>query len=354
MALPMPAPGDIAARGAAVFEQALPGIDARTPNTVATTYTRVNEMTIFDLYLYLAYIQRELFVTTAQDYLPDHAAVWQVPRNQPTGAAGNVTVWGNVGAPFPAGAIFSVRGSNITYIATAAVNIGADGTALVPVQAQVTGAAGNLAAGTVLTLASPIEYIYPQSGTVDANGLTGGADLEDIEDWRARILAVIRQRPMGGAQNDYVDWAEAALTGVQYVNPVGSMFGLGTVGVVILMAGPAVPTPTEIATVQAYIADPSRKPLTADVTVVAGTLNPVPVTLHLNPDTTLTRAAATTALQYFFMQSAAIGGTIYFSRLDAAIANGDGEYSHEMIAPTADVPAPSNTAMNTLGLVTFQ
>ena len=82
MALPMPAPGDIAARGAAVFEQALPGIDARTPNTVATTYTRVNEMTIFDLYLYLAYIQRELFVTTAQDYLPDHAAVWQVPRNQ--------------------------------------------------------------------------------------------------------------------------------------------------------------------------------------------------------------------------------------------------------------------------------
>lgn len=349
----MPAPGDIAARGAAVFEQALPGIDARTPNTVATTITRLNELTIFDLYLYIAYLGRELFVTTAVDYLPDHAAVWGVPQNQPSAAAGNVIVSGQVGKPFPAGAVFSAPGSSVTYVSTTAVIIGPAGTASVPVQAQVTGSAGDVAAATVLTLTSPVAYINPQTGTVDSNGLTGGEDLESTESWRARILAVIRQRPMGGALNDYTEWAQAALSGVQYVNPVANMFGLGTVGVPFLMAGPAVPSTEEIGVVQAYLDQPSVKPVTAQVTALAGQLNPVDIALHLNPDTTATRGAATTALQYFFLQSAAIGGTTYFSRLNSAISSGDGEYSHEMIAPTADVAAPSNLAMNVLGTVTF-
>lgn len=351
MPMPMPAPGDIASRAAAVFEQEFPGIDARTPNTIATTYSRVNELTIFDLYLYIAYLGRELFVTTAVDYLPDHAAIWNVPQNQPTGAAGNVIVAGVVGKPFPAGAIFSRPGSNITYISTAAVNIGSGGTASVPVQAQVTGSAGNVVAGVVLTLTSPVAYINPQSGTVDSNGLTGGLDLEETEDWRARILAVIGQRPMGGALNDYTEWAEAALTDVEYVSPVPNMFGLGTVGVPFLMAGPAAPTTEEIGVVQSYIN--TVRPVTAQVTVMAGVLSPVAVTLHLNPDTTAIRGAATTAIQYFFMQSAAIGATTYLSRLNNAISAGDGEYSHELITPTADVPAPSNISMNVMGAVNF-
>ncbi len=351
MPLPLPASGDIAARGAGVFEQALPGIDARTPDTLATTYTRVLELEFWELWFYLAYITRELFVTTAVDYLPDHASIWNVPRNQATGAAGNVIVNGAVGAPVPVGVLFTASGSNVTWISTAQVSVGASGTASVPVQAQLTGTGGNLAAGAVLTISSPVAQINPQTGTVDANGITGGNDIETIDSWRARILAVIRQKPMGGALNDYVEWAQAALTDVEYVNPVGSMFGLGTVGVPFLMAGPAVPSPAQVASVQAYL--DQVRPVTAAVTALAGSLNPVNVTIHLDPDTTQIRGAATAALQYFFLQSAQIGGTTYFSRLESAISGGDGETYHEMIAPTADVPAPNALTMNVLGTVTF-
>lgn len=354
MPMPIPGSGDIAARGAAVFEQALPGIDARTPNTLATTYTRVLELEFFELWFYLAYIARELFVTTAVDYLPDHATIWNVPRNQATAASGNLIVNATAGDPVPEGVVFSLSGSNITWVSTAAVPVTVTGTVSVPVEAQVTGAAGNLPAGTQLTITSPVAGVSPQIGTVDSDGVAGGNDIESIDSWRARILAVIRQRPMGGALNDYVEWAEAALTDVGYVNPVPLMYGLGTVGVPFLMsskAGPVVPTTEQIAAVQAYL--DTVRPVTAQVTAMAGVLNPVNVTLHLNPDTTTIRAAATTALQYFFLQSAEIGATTYFSRLDNAISSGDGEYSHELIAPAADVPAPSNITMNVLGAVNF-
>ncbi len=352
MPLPLPGFGDIASRGASVFEQELPGVDARNPNTQATVYTRVLEIEFWELWFYLAYITRELFVTTAFDYLSDHASIWGVPRNAATPSIGNLIVAGTVNAPIPAGTIFSFGGSNITYISTAEVFIGLAGTASVPVEAQVDGAAGNLAAGSVLTITSPIDQINPQTATVDASGLAGGNDIEAIDSWRARILAEIRQKPMGGAQNDYVDWAKRALTDVEYVNPVPLMFGLGTVGVPFLMAGPAVPTAAQMAVVQAYLM--SVRPVTAQPTAIAGTLNPIDVTLHLNPDTPTIRSAATTALQYFFLQSAQLGGTTYYSRLDNAISAGDGEYSHELIAPTADVVAPSQLAMNVLGSVMFQ
>lgn len=352
MPMPLPTQGEIAARGAAVFEEALPGIDARDPNTLATTYTRVLELEFWELWFYMAYIGRELFVTTAVDYLPDHASIWNVPRNQAVAASGNVIVSGAVNAPVPAGVIFSLAASNITWTSTAAVNIGADGTASMPVVACAAGAGGNLPAGTQLTITSPVAQITPQIGTVDPNGITGGDDIEDIESWRARILAVIRQRPKCGTAEDYVEWAKAALTDVEYVNPVGGLYGPGTVGLPFLMAGPTIPSPVQVAAVQSYM--DQVRPVTAQAMVVAGKFNPVNVTLHLVPDTTQNRAAATTALQYFFMQGGALGAVTYLSQINYAIASGAALSSYELIAPVADTTPPDQLTMNILGTVSFQ
>lgn len=350
MPWPVPAPGDIAARGAAVFEQALPGIDARSPNTVATTITRVNELTLQDLYFYQAYLAKELFANTAVDYLPLHAVLWGVPRQQPLAASGNVLVSGGVNIPFPAGVSLAAGGQ--TYVSTAAVTTSNAGTASVPVQASLTGVAGNLSAGTVLTITSPVPGIYPQTGVVDGNGITGGEDLESVASWRARIVAKIQQPAMGGDENDYIDWVQTALPEAQYVSPIPNLYGLGTVGVPFLMAGAAVPTQSEINQVQAYLN--TVRPVTAQVTAFAAAVSPVNITLHLNPDTTAIRAAATAALQLAFENDAKIGGTTYYSRINNAVAASDGEFSHEMISPTADVAAPSDVTMNVLGTVTFQ
>jgi uncharacterized phage protein gp47/JayE len=90
-----------------------------------------------------------------------------------------------------------------------------------------------------------------------------------------------------------------------------------------------------------------------NITVYACVLNPVNVTLHLNPDTVTIRAAASSALALSFAQDAAIGGTTYKSRLETAIGISDGEDSDEMTAPAADVAAPTLFSLNVLGTVSF-
>jgi uncharacterized phage protein gp47/JayE len=355
---PIPAPGDISDRCAATYEGELDGIDARNPNTVATTNCRVTEMAMQDLYLYQGNNAFELMPDTAKKWLSRHGAIWGVPQLQPVAAGGNLILTCTPGAVLPADMIFSYSGSNTTYSNVAGVTANGSGVASVPVGASLAGTAGNLAAATQLTLTSPVAGVLSQTAVVDSNGITGGLDLEDLDDWRARILLRIRTPAMGGSANDYIGWTKAALPGVGYVSVLPAYGGLPNVGVVFAMSGPSgpvVPSSGQIAAVQAYLSSPAIKPVIAVPVVLAAVLNPLAVTLHLNPDTPAIRAAATAALTLSFQQDAAINGTTYFSRLDNAVSSSDGEYSHDMTLAggVADVAAPTVLSINTLGTVTF-
>jgi uncharacterized phage protein gp47/JayE len=356
---PTPAPGDISNRAASVFEQAFPpnpatgdlGIDARSPNTIATVITHIVELAMLDLYYDQANIAVELMPDTAVKNLYRFGNIYDVPRDQPQPATGNVIVSGAPNSAVPNEVTFSLGGSNTTYSSTAAAKIGANGTVSLPVVASPAGSAGNLAAGTQLTITSPVEGLTSQTGTVDSNGITNGADLESISSWRARILAQIRLEPSGGTYSDYVKWALAASSNVSIAACPPGACGGGVVSVVIFGPGYTVASAALVAEVQAYIN--TQRPVTANVTVYAGTLNLVNVTLHLNPDTPTIRAAASTALALSFEQDAAVGSTTYVTRLDNAVSSSDGEYSHEMSTPAADVVAPTLFALNVLGAVNF-
>jgi uncharacterized phage protein gp47/JayE len=347
---PVPAPGDIANRAAAVYEQALPGIDARSDNTVATTNTRITEMAMQDLYFDQANCANETMPDTAVANLPRHAAIWGVPRVPASAAAGNIVVSASSGQSVPAGLMITSNAGQ-TYTTIAAVTAGSGNSAIVPVQATSTGAAGNLAANAPVTIMTPNGALLSQSAVVDGSGLTGGADIQSLAAWRAAIIAKIQDEPSGGDFRDYVDWTMAALPNVALAACPAGACGGGVVSVVFLMAGFVPPTEEQIAVVAAYIA--TRRPVTATVNVYAGTLKPVPVTLHVSPNTAAIQAAAQAALALSFQQDAAIGGTTYVSRLDNAISASDGEYYHELVTPAADVPAPSLFALNTLGPVSF-
>lgn len=358
---PIPAPGDIASRCAAVYEAYFPpnpvlgitGIDARNDNTIATINCKITELAMLDLYYYQGNIAVELMPDTAEQNLSRFGAIWGVPQDQPAAATGNVVVTGTVGAAIPTAIVFSYPNSNLTYTSTAGGNIGAGGTLSVPVVATPAGSAGNQAAGTVLTISTPVGGLTAQQGVVDASGIAGGEDLESPASWRSRILARIRQPAMGGSQNDYVTWAKAALSGVGLVQVLGGYGGLPNVGVVIAMAGPAVPTAGQLATIQAYLNQPGIKPVTAVPVVLACVLNPVAVTVHLAPDTPTLRAGVTASLALCFAQNATIGGTITFASLENAIASVVGTGSYVLSVPAADTPAPSVLSVNTLGAVTF-
>lgn len=356
MAWPIPAPGVIASRAASVYEQALPGIDARNPNTVATTNCRIIDMSMQDLYFYQGSIEQEMFPDTCSIVnLPRFAVQWNVPRTLASAADGNVIVPVQTGGQpltLPADIPFSSN-TGVTYTSTASVTVAAGATtAVVPIEASVAGSAGNLAAGAPMTITTPVAGITSQTATVDPNGITGGADLQSIASWRAAIIAEIRYEPAAGTNTDYVKWVSEALPNVALAACPQAGNGPGAVTVAFLMEGFVPPTSEQIATVLAYIQ--TKRPVgITTINVIAGTLNPVNVTLHLNPDTPAIRAAAIDALTLSFQQDAALGGTTYYSRLDNAVSSSDGEYSHERIAPAADVPAPNLYALNTLGTVTF-
>lgn len=351
MPWPVPAPGVISGRAAAVYEENLPGIDARSQNTVASVNCKIVEMAMLELYLYLAWLANETMPDTAVDNLPRFGTMWGIPQTQASAATGNVIFSGAAGVDVPQGVQLVLNGQ--TYSTAAAVAIGAGGTASVPVQAVVAGSAGNLAAGSVLTVVSATGLNIGTTATVDSNGLTGGADIESTTSWRNAILAEIREEPAGGDYADYEQWAKEALPNVALASCPAAACGGGVVSVAVAMTGLVAPTDAERATILAYIQ--ARRPTGAtEITVYACVLNPVNVTLALNPNTVDVQAAASAALALSFAQDAAIGATTYLSRLGAAVSSSDGEFSHELVAPAADVPAPSLFALNVLGTVTYQ
>ncbi|CAP56550.1 conserved hypothetical protein [Gluconacetobacter diazotrophicus PA1 5] len=228
---------------------------------------------------------------------------------------------------------------------TQAYNLAANSTTSVSVQATTTGTVGNLAANTALTLVSPIVGVVTVA--VDGNGLAGGAPIEPVESWRARIIANIRAPVGGGTVADYQRWAKAA--GAAYVNVIRAWLGLGTVGVAVAMAGGVAPTPAQVTAIQAYI--DSVRPVRGNVTVFAATIVPQNLTILLNPDTVTAQAAVASVLGPYYL-SVGIGGTAYLEQINAQISAVAGE-ENDLVSPTADQAFGANQ-MPVLGTIAWQ
>jgi uncharacterized phage protein gp47/JayE len=368
MPWPIPQPADIAARAAGVLEVELqrvyallnPGappiiVDARSPVSIGAIDTRVLGMSAFDLWLFQARLSQELTPDTAVAWLPKHGAIWGVPQIQPIASSGSIELTGQQNLVIPADQQFSAPGGAIYEIINAGT-IGGTGTIDIGLSAVVAGSVGDLAAGVVLTAVTPLAGLITQQGTVDSNGITGGADLEETEHWRGRILSRIRQRGAGGDANDFNEWVQEVLPGaLSYSFSPG--VGLISVALAIPTATtPRVPTSTELSEATAYLNDATnRKPLGAPVVdVFAAPLQPVNFTLHLIPDTTANREAATNALSaYFVGVDINIGSTLDVSRSDAAISEASGVFAFDRSVPSTDVPPSTVTSLLTLGTVAF-
>ncbi len=371
MPWPIPQPSVIADRAAAVYEveyqriytlkhPAGPAatVDARSPFSTLAVDGRVLALAAFDLWSFLPRTAQELMVDTATDWLPRHAAQWGVTRIAAVAATGGaVFLAGATGVTVPSGLPLAAPGG-AAYATTASLAIAANGSGSVPVVASVAGAAGSLAPGTVLTVVNPLGGLAAQTAAVDSGGLTG-EDAESTDAWKGRILARIRQRGTGGNADDFVQWVHEVLP-----TALVSATSPSTGAIVVCFAMPTgsswrVPTSPEIAAVTAYVNDATqRKPLGAPTVAVMGaTLVPVNFSISLNPNTVANQTAALNALTAQMLADAAIpdalhGGTIYLSRMDAALANGSGEYAHERALPAADVTVAAYR-LAVLGTVTF-
>ena len=124
---------------------------------------------------------------------------------------------------------------------------------------------------------------------------------------------------------------------------------MGSVGVIVAMKGGVAATPAQIALIQAYI--DARRPVRANVTVIAATIVPQPVTIILNPFTAAAQQAAMNALTKYYLAEG-IGSTIYVEGLEAQIAGAAGD-QNTLVLPTSN-QSFTPAELPVLGTVTWQ
>lgn len=314
----------------------------RSPHGLISAILRNNALMLYEAHMHLRWWGDQYMPDTAElEQLVRHGSIWGIVRRAATKAVGKVTFEGADGTAIPIG--LELRAPAGALIETTEAAALAGGTAVVAVRALEAGDGGNVAAGERLALVSPLAGLTRQDALVDADGVVGGAAIESDAALLERVLERIQDPPHGGAAFDYPVWVKNVFAAA-HVKTLPNWVGRGTVGVAVAMGtreAPRAPTPAEIDDILAYLgtlnSQTGQRPVTADVLVLAAQLRPVPLSLTIEPDEARVRSAIETAHAAFYVRDAAIGGTVFRSRLSEAISSAAGEYRHELIAPAANV-----------------
>lgn len=335
---------DLGARARAFFQANLSGIDSALQQTFVYVAAKFSAMQWRDYDLRLEWIYRQLFTRTTTDIavLRMQGADIGIYQKGAAAAAGLISGTGTPGQTYPAGVRYLSGG--ISFVTTAPFTAAGDGTFAAAVLAESRGLATNRMAGAVMNLADPALYptLSPQAA-VASGGLGGGADVEGVEPFRARILERKARPPQGGAEPDYERWAKE-VPGVTAAWAVPFEGGIGSVVIYFLFAGRAngIPEPADIAVVQAYI--DARRLLGASATVVVAPIaSPVNITIDdLTIDNSDVRAAIARNIDALFAARVRPGTNVrpfVFSRswISEAISVAAGEDSHRLVTPSGDL-----------------
>lgn len=180
---------------------------------------------IRDAYDHQMWIVRQIIPTTESDdqTIIETAQFEGVIRKQATYAVGLATLTGTV--PVPVGTVLQHSDGRQYTVTSSNSPIG--GVVAVQVKATEAGAAGNLAAGQPLTLVTPVPGLQSNGVSED---ISGGADIEPINQLLERLLFRKRNPPMVGAVADYVAWMRE-VPGVTRAWAYDVWQGGGTVGI---------------------------------------------------------------------------------------------------------------------------
>lgn len=275
-------------------------------------------------------------------------------RKEATKATGEVvvTVVGTV--LIPAGTLFStavLANSDerpIFFQATQDVVVTGQGT--VPVEAVEGGRIGNVFSNTVTMVQSPLTGVI---SVTNPKAFSGGADIESLEEMRARYIDAVRNpRPYGRPQ-DYVNWAKAVSgVGGAYVFP--QWRGLGTVKVVVTDPESGPVSQSVLNAVAEALEE--RKVAGIEVSVFTVTTRNIDLTISITirPGTSLqeVRQAVIDNLNAYLVE-VGVGGTVRLSGLSNAVFVTDGVEDYRILQPTGNIPLGDEESAR-LGTVTWQ
>lgn len=363
MPFPLPAPDELTRSQEALMEAGLrsarPDADpaaiaraVRSEKGLVSAHIRTDVQGLFLAHMHLRWWGDQYMPDTAEaEHLVRHASIWGVYRRPATLAVGYAVFTGIPGTVIPATLQLRTPGGALVETVLPGI-VGGGGMVTMLLQATTGGVAANTAGPQVLPIVTSLAGLDPQSATLDADGLAGGAEEEMDSSLLFRLLKVIREPGHGGAAFDYPNWIYESFAACK-VETIPNWVGPGSVGVVVAMGSadaPRVPTGGEITAMSAHIE--TLRPVTAEVYILPYLPLVVPLTIGLTPDTVPNRAAVTAAIVDHFARESSIGTVMPRSRLSESISAANGEYAHSLALPAADI-APAPRELATLGVITW-
>lgn len=320
----------------------MPGTDAGIwPNTLSV-FSKVVAMANQLVELRAEWIYRQIFASTADArHLERQAYELGLARKQASPATGRILTTGTPGTVYPQG--IGLISENTLYRTTGEAIAAGNGDLTLRVYSTTTGAGANRDPGTTVALADPA--LFPSigaNGTVDGDGIGGGADIESDESLRARILDRKRRPPQGGAYSDYEQLARS-IPGVLKAWAWPFANGPGTVGVWFLFDGRPdfIPTDADVEAVRGEIE--IRRLIRAGLFVNAPFPTPLDITISaLGVDTVDVRSRIESGLRDMLYERAKPGvaaEAFVLSRswISEAISQSIGEDRHVLTLPASDV-----------------
>lgn len=335
MAFQRPTLTEIVERIAADFKARLGLTGAILRRSVVYVKARVFGGAVHMLYGYLDFLARQIFPDQSEaEYLERQASLYGITRLPAVFASGIATATGSNGATIPAETILQ-SADGLNFRVTEARTISA-GTAALPIVAQAAGAASNLPTDAILTFASPIAGVNA-TAPVASPGIATGADTETDDALRLRVLERMRRPPHGGADFDYKAWAKEASPAVTrvWVYPLEQGGASVVVRFVTDNLESIIPGEDLIALVLAYIE--ARRPVTAEIYVVAPIAEPLDFEINVSPNTPAVRAAIEAELRDLIAREGEPGAPLLISHIREAVSVAAGEYDHELVSPSANV-----------------
>ncbi|HCD7552970.1 TPA: baseplate J/gp47 family protein [Citrobacter farmeri] len=301
--------------------------------TNAEVYSRAVAAAINSLYGYLDYLSRNVLPDLADEaWLYRHGRLKKCPRKEPIASQGFARWDGVSGAAIPAGTELQ-RDDQVTFISTADA-LESSGVLRVPIVCTTAGATGNTDDGMSLYLVSPIQNL---SSKAAADSITGGADVEDLEVWRARIIDRWWYIPQSGADADYIAWA-TSIEGVSRAWVYRNYQGPGTVGIMIATNSYVDPTPSQALIDEVYNYIAPLSPVAGSRLYVFGpTLKRIDFNMSIYPDSAETRSAVISEIGAFLQRDGKPKGILYKSRIDEVISVAAGESHHVLNTPATDI-----------------
>lgn len=316
------------------------GLPALLPESALSVLARTLAGLAYSLHGHIAYASDQILPDTATaENIARWAAIFGINRKPATPATGTALVTGTEGTSLLDGTKLRRNdGLEFEIDGTQVIPFGGGGELSATIRGALGTAEENSPVATLLTFTSALEGVAT-TAAVEAPGLTGGAAIESDAALLDRLLTRLQNTPQGGAAADYLIWAKE-IAGVTRAWVLPLHLGVGTVGVTFAVDddpdGP-IPSTEKVAEVQAYLDDPSRKPVCATPTAFAPVERLISFTLTIEPDDATVKAAVEANLTELINREATPGATLRLTHIAEAISTTPGEIDHTISFPSGDI-----------------